>query len=397
MARNNVVTSGNIAVKYSTDRRITDNGNGLRTTFPGDIICCMIAATRRRGRLAMGFAGQSAAAAAQPSALDIEEIRHFPVREPVSGGRYVLLRVKTRSGVTGWGECAALTSDEVKTLEGAWRGKPAHTYAAIDAGMPGAGALDMALLDILGKACRAPVYRVLGGPTRSKIRAFGSPASEGFPIVSLAVPAPASRNQGQAYQRQVRALLDAVPANSDFVLNGDGRLTPGDAASVAATVELQHPLWFDEPCAYSNLEAVRKVSGETVVPLGFGKGIRDIATFLALLREGLVDIVRPELAHFGITGIKRIAALAETYYVAVAPRHEGGPVATAAAIHLAASIPNFFVQHVPVPTAQEDRAMRAALCSPNVETGRDGFLALAQGPGLGITVSEAALEKYRAT
>lgn len=141
---------------------------------------------------------------------------------------------------------------------------------------------------------------------------------------------------------------------------------------------------------------MRKISGESVVPLGFGRGIRDIGTFQALLREGLIDVVRPELAFFGITGIKRIAALAETYYVAIAPHHDGGPVGTAVALQLAASIPNFFAQHVPVPSAPEDRAMRAELCSPNLEAGRDGFLTLQQEPGLGITINESALEKYRA-
>jgi galactonate dehydratase len=255
----------------------------------------------------------------------------------------------------------------------------------------------MALLDIVGKACHAPIYRVLGGPTRNKVRAFGSPFGAGFPISLIDVPVPVSRNQGKAYQNQIRALADAIPVDHDFVIAGRGLLTPGDAASVAATVEAKHPLWFDEPCAHSNLEALRKVSGETVVPLGFGRGIRDAGMFQALLREGLVDLVRPEVAFFGITGIRRIAALAEPYYVAVAPHHDGGPIATAAAIQIAASIPNFFVQHLPVPMAAEDRSMRTEIVSPGVETARNGFLELPKGDGLGITVNEAALEKYHAT
>jgi galactonate dehydratase len=335
-----------------------------------------------------GFALQAAAAVSKPAELDIAEIRHFPIREPVSGARYSLLRVKTRSGITGWGECAFDPGD-LKSLESAWLGKPAHAYAIIRPSTPFSAALDIALLDIVGKACNAPIYRILGGPTRNKVRAYSSETV-------IEVPTPIARNQGKAYQNRILALADAVPADRDFVLAGNGLLTPGDAASVATTVERKHPLWFDEPCSHSNLEAVRKVSGETVVPLGFGRGIHDAGIFQAMLREGLIDLVRPELDFFGISGSKRIAALAEPYYVAVAPRHDGGPIATAAAIQLAASIPNFFIQHVPLPTAPEDRAMRREIVSSDIETPRAGFLQLPKSPGLGITVNEAALEKYHA-
>jgi galactonate dehydratase len=133
-----------------------------------------------------------------------------------------------------------------------------------------------------------------------------------------------------------------------------------------------------------------------VTPLGFGRGVADPGVFQALLREGLVDIVRPDISVHGISGARRIAVLAETYYVAIAPHHDGGPVATAAALHLAASVPNFFIQHVPRPEAAADREMRAAIVSTGLETARDGFLDLPRGPGLGIEVNQAALEKYHA-
>jgi len=352
---------------------------------------------RRRARLVAGFAPQAAAAATKPAELDITEIRHFPVREPVSGKRYSLLRVKTRSGLTGWGECGFDPNADFKALESAWVGRPANAYATIAPSTPFRAALDIALLDIVGKAAKAPVYRVLGGPTRSKVRAYTSPHSEEFPVVVIDVPAPQFRNQGKAYENRILELVNAVPAERDFVLAGNGLLTPGDAASVATTVETKHPLWFDEPCSHSNIDAVRKVSGETVVPLGFGAGIDDPGVFQALLREGLIDVVRPEMGIFGISGAKRVAALAEPYYVAVAPRPSGGPVGTAAAIQLAASIPNFFIQHVPSPAAEQDRAMRREIVSPAIETGSGGFLQLTKEPGLGITVNEAALEKYHAS
>lgn len=139
------------------------------------------------------------------------------------------------------------------------------------------------------------------------------------------------------------------------------------------------------------------MAGETVVPLGFGAGIDDPGVFQALLRDGLIDLVRPSIGIFGISGARRVAALAEPYYVAVAPRHEGGPVMTAAAIHIAASIPNFFIQNLPLPAAEEDRAMRREIVSPHLESGKGGFLDLTKSPGLGITVNEAALERYHAS
>jgi galactonate dehydratase len=165
---------------------------------------------------------------------------------------------------------------------------------------------------------------------------------------------------------------------------------------VARTIETYDPLWFDEPCSVSNLDAVRKISGETVTPLGFGRGITDASVFQALLREGLVDVVRPDIAHWGITGARQVAVLAESYYVAIAPHHDGGPVATAAALHLAASVPNFFIQQVPLPDDPNDREMRAAIVSGGLETPRDGFLKLPTEPGLGIYVDESALERYHA-
>jgi galactonate dehydratase len=352
---------------------------------------------RRRARLTTGLPPQLAAAIPPTEPHVVAEIRWFPLREPVSGNRYAIVRVKTGSGLTGWGECAEASAQDAKALEKDWLGRPATLYAAIDGSTPLAGALDMALLDILGKACRAPVYRVLGGPTRSKVRAFSdSPAAPGFHAASVRVPPPAARNQGRAYQEQVRELLKQVGDGRDFVLDGRGCLTPSDAASVAATVETSHPLWFDEPCSVSHLDAPRKISAEAVTPLGFGRGVADPAVFQTLLREGLVDVVRPDISVFGITGARRIAVMAETYYVAIAPHHDGGPVATAAALHLAASVPNFFIQHVPYPEDAADRAMRAEIVSASIETPRDGFLELPRAPGLGIEVNERALEKYHA-
>jgi len=370
--------------------------------------------TRRRARLTGLIAAQ--VAAAQPAGaarLEVTALRLLPLREPVSGRSYVVLRVTTRSGLTGFGECAQATAADLRQAEREWVGRPATSYVTLNRPSPLSGAIDMALLDLVGKACKAPVYRVLGGPTRNKVRALAAlegsanadlltsmerAMSAGYRAFRVPAPDPATRNQGQAYQLAIRARLqqlkDKGGAQADFVVDGAGFLTPGDAGSVATTIQPMHPLWFDEPCPVANLQTIRKISEESVVPLGFGRTITNPGTFQELLREGLIDVVRPDICREGITSARRVAALAEPYYVAVAPHHEGGPIATAAALNLAATLPNFFIQHIPFPATDEDRRMRAEVAGTTLESIRNGFAALPTAPGLGITVNEAALEKY---
>ncbi len=154
-------------------------------------------------------------------------------------------------------------------------------------------------------------------------------------------------------------------------------------------------LWFDEPCPLSNLSAASRIAGENVTPVGFGRFAAEAGVFQDLLRNNAIDVVRPDLGMHGVTQVRRISALAETYYVAVAPFHDGGPIATAAALHLAASLPNFFIQQTPYPAAEEDRRMRGRLAGESTETIKEGFLQLPRGPGLGINVNEAAFAEYR--
>jgi galactonate dehydratase len=364
---------------------------------------------RRRARLESLLAAQAARAVPAPaSGLEIAGLRLYPVREPVSGRRWTVLRVKTRSGLLGYSECAPASAADLAAAERFWLGRPATSYATAPPDSPLAGAIDIALLDITAQAAKTPLYRLLGGPTRNKARAFASvsaagPAAfqravaAGYRAVGVALPAPAARNQGDAYQNSLRRLAETAQAQAaDFVLEGSGLLTPGDAARVAAAAQPFHPLWFDEPCASGAAETLHKIADETVTPLGFGRGVSAAAAFQDLLRAGCLDVARPDLLHFGITGCRRIAALAETYYVAIAPRHDAGPIATAAALHLAAALPNFFIQQIPLPEAAEDRAMRAEIAGAGLEQVKDGFAALPAGPGLGIAVKESALEKYHA-
>ena len=369
----------------------------------------------RRNKLAGWFAMQSAAAAPTDKHA-ITEMRVYPVREPASGRSYTVVRLRSQGGLIGWGEAGRVSAPDVDKAKSRIIGKPATAFATTSTDTPLDAAINCAMLDITGKATSAPAYRVLGGPTRFKARAIAplsgttdrelaaslnTLAKAGFQAFDVPIPGLNWRNQGQAFDNAARARMDGLrssaPQNANFVLRGGGALMAGDAAAVASSLERFHLLWFDEPCPLSNLRTVKKIAEETVTPLGFGRDITNPSVYQDLLREGIVDILRPSIQRDGISGIRRIAAMAETYYVAVAPNHDGGPIGTAAALQLAAALPNFFVQNVPSPPDDRDRRMRAELVSQPIETVRDGYLSLPNTPGLGITVNESALEKYKET
>ncbi len=331
----------------------------------------------------------------------VSEIRAFQMGPPGSGNSHVILQLRTQSGLVGYGECNGLSASDLKAANQAVVGHAPSAYQALDGLVPPSirGGLNIALLDIVGKATKAPIYRVLGGPTRNKARAItrlnGSSdealesdlekqLTAGFRAFLIPVPLPTARNQGSEFVRVAAARLKAMRTSAptaDFAFEAHAQLTPADAASLAAQVEGMHPLWFDEPCPVSNLETIRKISEETVVPLGFGRTISDPGIFQDLLREGLVDLLRPDLLTHGISGVRRLSAMAETYYVDVAPWHQGGAIAHAAALHAAASMPNFFIAQSP------SSGVGAAPV--------DGFFALPKGPGLGIEVDEKSFEGNR--
>jgi len=269
----------------------------------------------------------------------------------------------------------------------------------------------MALLDAIGKSVHAPIYQLLGGPTRFKARVMTplEGASEAELLASLeraqaagfrAFSVPLSPTAGRetiratifATLRRLEKLRAAAKGPADFVLAGTGELNGDEALALSGALEQFGLLWFDEPCAMADLASLTR---NNVSPIGYGRKIHQSSMFLELLRDEAADVIRPDIGLNGISQIRRMAAIAETYYVAVAPYHDAGPVTTAASLHLAASLPNFFIQQIPHPKSEPDRRMRADLAGPSLETIDNGFAALPTGDGLGITVNEDALEKYR--
>ena len=370
----------------------------------------------RRARLSTVLAAQASAGGASSGALAIASCKAYMAREPVSMREYAILRVETTGGITGWGETRSILPTELTNAAAILRGRQATELGPLHAQLAALpniqAAANMALLDIIGQATNAPVYQVLSGPTRNKARALVTLAGAddaallaslkraqafGFRAFIIPAVAPRARNSGRPFVAANRKRLEefraAAGEDSDFVIDCGAALTPGDAASLSSEVERMHPLWLDEPCELTNLAAIRKIASERVTPLGFGRSVTRPAVFQDLVREDIVDVFRPDLARNGITQIRKIAALAEVNYIAVAPYHGGGPIGTAAALQLAASLPNFFVQQVALPKADADRKFRADLAGAELEVATEGYLALPSAPGLGLKMNASILGK----
>ena len=352
------------------------------------------------------------------SDLAIKNVQAWTLREPVSKRRYSVIKIQTNSGITGYGECEPLSITEFAEAKKVIIGIPVTSFEAIapllDMFPTARAALNIAMLDVSGKVTKAPIFRFLGGPTRYKVRVLtelkGNSDSElinsmkqaqnaGFKAFLVPIPAVVNRNQGQAFvlatTKRLKSLRAAADSDIDFALDGASLLTPGDAQMISAAIEDFHVLWFNEPCPPINIAALKKISKENVTPIGIGSQTVTGSEIQNFLRENCADIIRPSIGLNGISQIRRMAAIAEPYYVAVGPSHNGGPIGTAASFHLAASIPNFFIQQVPYPEAEADRRMRSELTLSPIEIIKDGFAELPIGNGLGISVNEASLQKYK--
>ncbi len=349
--------------------------------------------------------------------MTVTDVRAWHLREPDSGRRYTVLRLETRGGLIGYGEGGPSTAAMIADAKAAASGRRPNETEFIRHRLEALPALEAAVnnafLDLLGKSTNTPIYQFLGGPTRFKARvlahldgedetALAGPlkraVEKGFQAFTVPIPARDSLWRMQAYVDAVKARIERMRglagSDLDLVLDAGGVLTPGDAALVATALERNHLMWFDEPAGVLTGDGLARIADESTMPLGIGRSVHEIATFQNLLRWGCVDLLRPSLGLNSIAKIRRIAAIAETHYVAVAPYHTGGPIGTLLGIHLAASLPNFFIQQIPVPASERDAAMRAEITTGDRESAAGGFAPLINKPGLGLQIDERALDRY---
>ena len=278
-------------------------------------------------------------------------------------------------------------------------------------------AVEMCMWDILGKSLNAPVYKLLGGAVRDRIRLYAHLHPEGDPSTPAAWAAGARRRVEQGYtatkcsvdflgitraslsrvfrgdpavsnrlidaaREFLGAIRDAVGPNVDLMVDCSGRFGPAEAIRLGSALEDLRLLFFEEPCPPENVDAVIQVSRALKTPVATGERLLGRHGFWDLLNANGVAVVQPDITNAGgIAETKKIAAMAEARYMTVAPHNRNGPLATAQNAHLCAVIPNFLILES-VGSPEFLAACSQTLTQPLVI--RDGYLELPTGPGFGV-------------
>ncbi|GCE13411.1 mandelate racemase/muconate lactonizing enzyme family protein [Tengunoibacter tsumagoiensis] len=264
--------------------------------------------------------------------------------------------------------------------------------------------IEMACWDIKGKALGLPVYKLLGGAAHSRIKAYANGwytverTPEQFAAAARRVVEKGYRALkfdpfGAGFYELERAekirsldLVEAVRAavgpEVEILIEMHGRFNPITAIEIARELERFQPSWLEEPVPPENLAALKKAAEKINLPIATGERIHTRYDYRELLESQAADYLQPDISHFGgILETKKLAAWAENYYVLMAPHNVGGSVSTAAALHFAASTPNFKIQEHFNDFADE-WVKAVAPGNPEVV---DGYFALPDKPGLGVT------------
>jgi galactonate dehydratase len=375
----------------------------------------------RRSVLRAGLAGLGWAALNDPasadspvparSALRITKLETFLVKP-----RWLFLKVHTDAGIVGLGEPilegrAKTCAEAVKEVEPYLVGKDprqvVHHWQAIYRhafyrGGPiltsALSGIDMALWDIKGKALGVPVYELLGGPTRRRVRVYAKAATpeqikeglaRGFTTFKTnpAKHRPARYVETPAEVRYAAEkfgeLRQAAGDGIDIAIDFHGATSPALAKVLIKALEPYSPMFIEEPINCQEHDVMAEIARGTHLPIATGERVFTKWGFREVLEKKAATILQPDLCHAGgITECRLIAGLAEAYYAAIAPHCPLGPIALAAGVQLAASIPNFLCQ-------EQATLGEGYLKKPFVL--RDGYLDLPTGPGLGVELDEHAL------
>ena len=365
--------------------------------------------------------------------MHVTAVNHFLV-DPGAGKNWLFVKVDTDAGISGWGECYTQSDRDLsivahvqqlgRYLVGRDPANIKHfTYMAYHdfAGKRGAmdfysalSGLEQALWDIAGKHYGTPVYNLLGGACRDRIRVYANGWSggaktpeehaerameiiaRGFTALKFdPFPGPwrthISRHAEEQAIETVRVVREATGPDVELLIEVHRRLAPVHAARVARAIEPYRPFWYEEPVSARNVDALAASRRDIRLPIVTGEELYTKAEFREVFEKQAADIINPDICNCGgLLELKEIAAMAEPYFVTVSPHnYNSTTVGLAATLQLAACIPNFLITEYFVNF--EDRGAEITVEPFRVE---GGHIALPQGPGLGVELRQEALERY---
>jgi len=348
----------------------------------------------------------------------------------------VFVKVETDAGVTGWGEAYSQYDRDpavlahVAALGGYLAGRSAFdikhfTQIAFDDYAARRGSLELfcaisgieqALWDLVGKALGQPVYNLLGGRCRERIRVYANgwsyglrePAdyaraaeavvARGFDAMKLdPLPAPWRTYIPKEHEERavavVKAVRSAVGPKVDILIDQHRRLAPMHAIRLDKRLAEVGLYWLEEPCAAENAEALAEIRQATGLPIVIGEATYTKAGFRPLFERRAADIINPDVTCVGgILELKEIAAMAEPYFIAVSPHNYNSTVlGLASTVHASATMPNFIITEYFLPLVEFGDKV-----SPNQLKPKNGYIELPTAPGLGVDIDERALAQFPA-
>lgn len=346
--------------------------------------------------------------------------------------RWVFLKVSTDEGLSGWGEPiveghAAAVAAAVKEMEDYLIGRDpnqiediwqvlyrAGFYRGGPVLMSAIAGIDQALWDLKGKRYQLPIYELLGGAVRDKVRVYSWIGGDRPSDVGLA--AREKRTQGftaikmnateelhyidsfgkiEAVCDRVQAVREATSRDFGIAVDFHGRVHKAMAKVLAKELSQFNLMFIEEPVLPENNEALRDIANHTTTPIATGERMFTRWDFKRLLEDGYVDIIQPDLSHAGgISESRRIAAMAEAYDVAVAPHCPLGPIALASCIQMDATTPNVFIQEQSLGIHyNQGNDLLDYLVDKDVFHYENGFVQIPRGPGLGIEIDEDVVRR----
>lgn len=367
--------------------------------------------------------------------MKITDLRTLTVNAGMRNWVFVKIETDT-PGLIGWGEAslewktravAGAVEDLKAFLIGEDPTRIEHIYQKLYRqpffrpgviGQSAISGIEQACWDIAGKTLGVPVYKLLGGAVRNKVRMYthlGGGQMEAVyssfdpgPVCDLArevvergytavkvVFVPYSEPlMGSGFAHKLAsvmaALRDAVGDEIDIMIDFHGRTYPAVAIDYINAVAEYRPYFCEEPVPPENIDALVEVRRAVQVPIATGERLVTRHQFRPIFERQAAHVIQPDLCHCGgLLEAKKIAAMAETYYMGVAPHNPLGPVANAAALHFALSTPNFLIQE----DMLTDVAWRWDVVESSLQTS-DGYWLPTEAPGLGIEVNETEAAKH---